>query len=280
MSKLIWATDIHLDCLNQGKARQFAKTLQEAVEANGGPLEAQVLITGDIATGKSLMHHLSQLRQSGGRSPIGLSLPPYFVCGNHDYWRSSFEETHRLCRLMTEKGIARWVTGMPPIRLSEKTVMTGVDGFYDCRAGSPLLPFEMNCWDRIIDLRGLDREALIRFCRENGEKLARLARDKLLEALPLVPDGGKVVFATHYPPFPEASRYRHNPAEAYALPWYTWAALGDVLLDVCDAHPTKNILVLCGHTHWEAQLSPRDNLLVRVGPADYGAPCIVDIIDV
>jgi predicted MPP superfamily phosphohydrolase len=56
--------------------------------------------------------------------------------------------------------------------------------------------------------------------------------------------------------------------------------VGEVLLEVADAHPDRELLVLCGHTHGGAGVQVRPNLRVVVGAAEYGQPATQDIIDV
>ncbi len=277
-NNLVWLTDVHLDCLSDSKVMAFARRLQAEV-VRLGELETAVIITGDISTCSSLRHHLALLRPTGPRKPGGLQAPPYFVLGNHDFWKGTFEESYRQARGITEKGIATWLTEHSPIRLNDTTTLTGVDGIYDARVGNPLSDrIQMNCWQRILDFRGLDREAIVRLVRGMGERLARMAKDKLLEAISLTPEGGRVVFATHYPPFEEAHIYRGEIGDAASQPWYTWIALGDVLREVSTQHPNHRFLVLAGHTHGHANVFPLPNLQVRVGQAEYGKPWIADVI--
>ncbi len=57
-------------------------------------------------------------------------------------------------------------------------------------------------------------------------------------------------------------------------------AVGEVLRSVMAAHPHRELLVLCGHTHGEGEVQILPNLFVRTGGARYGAPRIEDIIDI
>lgn len=54
------------------------------------------------------------------------------------------------------------------------------------------------------------------------------------------------------------------------LPFFSCAAVGAVLLEAADAHPTKQIEVYCGHTHSPGLTALRPNLVVHTGGARYG----------
>ena len=50
--------------------------------------------------------------------------------------------------------------------------------------------------------------------------------------------------------------------------------MGDVLMDTAQANLDIEFLVLCGHTHGEAEFLALDNLTVRAGGAEYYRPVI------
>jgi predicted MPP superfamily phosphohydrolase len=55
--------------------------------------------------------------------------------------------------------------------------------------------------------------------------------------------------------------------------------VGEVMQKVMRAHPTSNLLVLCGHTHGGGELQVQDNLRVLTGEAQYGKPRINRILE-
>lgn len=120
--KISWLTDIHLDLLNQGQRSAFyARILEHGSEA--------VLITGDIAEPPLLMAVLQELS-------VHIARPIYFVLGNHDYYHNNIAQTgeavNKLCQQHT---LLNWLTVAGMHRLTQKTVIVGVDGWADCRYG-------------------------------------------------------------------------------------------------------------------------------------------------
>ena len=55
---------------------------------------------------------------------------------------------------------------------------------------------------------------------------------------------------------------------------------GDVLLDMMRDRPDQDMMVLCGHTHHSGTVQMLPNLQVLTGTAEYGAPCIAQILEV
>ncbi len=82
----------------------------------------------------------------------------------------------------------------------------------------------------------------------------------------------RVVVATHVPPFHGATWHDGRPSDNQWLPWFSCAATGEVLLEAAAAHPDRELLVLCGHTHGSGEYAPTGNLRVLTGGAVYGAP--------
>ena len=58
------------------------------------------------------------------------------------------------------------------------------------------------------------------------------------------------------------------------------AAWGDVARRIMRAHPTTQLLMLCGHTHGGGEFKALDNLHVSTGEARYGSPTIQRIVEV
>ena len=64
------------------------------------------------------------------------------------------------------------------------------------------------------------------------------------------------------------------------LPFFSCKAMGDVLLEMSEAHPNCQILVLCGHTHGGGEVQVTENLRVVTGAAEYGRPEIQEVLQV
>lgn len=284
--RLVWATDIHLDWLNHPQASQrFGEYLRE--ETSG---EAFVL-TGDLSEAPSLVHHLQELQD-------GLQRSTYFVLGNHDYYKGSFESV--------EKAAAKfelWLDHGEVHKLTEKVALVGSEGWYDAEFGYPMAPkFGMTDWQAIEDLSKLPgtpfgirritivdgkvrdvfldeaaRQRVIDVCRERARDFAERARASLLNALESFE---RVIFATHYPPFEGATWHNGDLSGAAWKPWFSSKVMGEMLLEVADAHPDRKILVLCGHTHSSGTYTPRENLQVLTGASVYGAPDLAGILDI
>jgi hypothetical protein len=53
-----------------------------------------------------------------------------------------------------------------------------------------------------------------------------------------------------------------------------------VLRELAAAYPERQIVVLCGHTHDRCRVRIADNLEVRTGAVDYGAPRVEEVLEV
>src|SRR5262249_22167751 len=87
----------------------------------------------------------------------------------------------------------------------------------------------------------------------------------------------KIMVLTHVPPFKEACLYEGKISGDDWLPYFSSKVIGDLLTTVAQQNPKIEFLVLCGHTHSEANVC-YDNLVVEVGKAKYCQPEIQKII--
>ena len=123
-----------------------------------------------------------------------------------------------------------------------------------------------------LDKRGLRRAM---------ESLAQEAADHFAKVLPdAVSRYREVIAVTHVPPFREAAWHQGKPSGDDFLPYFASKIVGDVMLGVMRSHPNAKLLVLCGHTHGEGELTVLDNFYVWTGGADYGSPRIQRILTV
>jgi len=285
--RLVWATDIHLNFLRHSEgARYFGEYLHGETQGEA------FLVTGDISEAPVLEHHLRELQR-------GLTRPLYFVLGNHDYYKGSFTKSQQVA-----SAFASWLDHGEVHKLTEGVALVGSEGWYDAMYGDPMVArFGMTDWRDIEDLAELPgspfgvrtlhrvegktvrevvldraaRQRVIDVCRERSRDFANRARERLTDALGSFK---RVIFATHVSPFEGATWHEGKISDKTWIPWFSSKFMGDVLLEVADAHPNQKIITLCGHTHSSGLYSPRENLHVLTGEAVYGSPDVAGIFDI
>jgi predicted phosphohydrolase len=260
---LSWATDIHLDHVqSSGASRAFGQKLRaEAPDSRG------LVVSGDIAEADCLRTHLLELQ-------AGFSGPVYFVLGNHDYYRGSFDrvdaETEELTR--SQHSLV-WLT-KGPISLDPGVALVGNEGWYDARHGDEQTPLALTDFVRIADLfeaQDHSRLRLLECIRARADASAATLRVHLEQVLSW-PETRAILVVTHIPPYRQAAWHRGKTPDEIWAPFFSSRATGDVLSDMAARHPQITFRVLCGHTHSSGVHTPRDNLIVYTGAADYGAP--------
>lgn len=256
MKNIAWATDIHLDRLTE---RDFLEYKEYLKELNPDAF----IISGDIAEGEVVCRSLKDFDKS-------FDFPIYFVLGNHDFYHSSFAKVEENIRsLIKDSKNLHWLSESGVVKLNDSTALIGIEGWGDAQNGN--LNFSEGSSRDILaiaDYKGLDRDEIKMFLQEKGENYARKLKPFLLEA---VENFEKVIFVTHVPPFVEVCFDRNlNICKDFKLPFYTCKAIGDLLLELMNANPTRKIDVLCGHTHENADVRILENLRVRVKESGYG----------
>ncbi|MGJ3239713.1 MAG: metallophosphoesterase family protein [Anaerolineae bacterium] len=264
MTHLAWMTDIHLNFLGTTQIEDWLQQLKrETFQA--------LLITGDIGEADSLKDYLIRMH---GR----LGVPIYFVLGNHDYYRSSIANVRaNMHHLHDEHPSLIWLPIRGIVQLSERVGLIGhgswSDGGYGDFMASPII---LNDYVLIHDLCDLPRAELLGKLRELGQEAA----DYIAEILPIALEQyDQMLVALHVPPFQESCWHdgKTPPDEDAYLPHFTCKAVGDVLLQIADANPHKQLTVLCGHTHGTGVNDMRQNLQVITAGAEYGKPKIARI---
>jgi predicted phosphohydrolase len=277
--RVAWATDIHLDFLADPQVLDFAATLAaEQPEA--------VVLGGDLSHAELLEHHLRLLAQA-------IACPIYFVLGNHDYYGSSIAAVRQaVTELGARKPRLRWLPAQGVVALSEKTAMVGVDGWADARLGDPEhTPVILNDFIHIEDLvttldpavratpallRSSDRVHLHDKLRALGDAEATRCRELLRPALA---SHAHVLVVTHVPPFAAACWHDGQLSDDRWLPYFSCAAVGDVLRDLAITHPHRTLTVLCGHTHGAGEAQVEANLRVLTGGAVYRHPHLQQLLE-
>ncbi len=268
--KLAWATDIHLNFLDDLERRQFLEPINAQADA--------LVVTGDIAESNSVGEALRRMGDV-------LDMPVYFVLGNHDFYRGSIPKTRaEVARLAAESERLTYLTAGRVVELSPQTALVGHDGWADGRLGdfwgSKVF---LNDFVAIRELRlwkdeyTLDKPALRRMLEDLGDEAAAYLKSALVPAAGRYP---QVIVATHVPPFREAAWYRGRPSGDDYLPFFSCKAVGEVLLEAARSSPHCQLLVLCGHTHGGGEVQVRANLRVLTGPAEYGRPKIEQVLSV
>jgi hypothetical protein len=254
-----WLTDIHLNFMRPLALRAFYKRVK-------GERPDALFVTGDIGESDSVRRFVEEL---------GAIAPVYYVLGNHDYYRSSIDAV----RAALPPG---WLPAVGPVRLTERTVLVGIDGWGDARCGDLASTVQLSDWQLIEDFERAryDRDARVQLLQDLGTAEAFA----LGELLARVPASDRLVVLTHVPPFPEACVYAGAQSEPAWLPWFTCIATGEVLAEYARAHPTRQITVLCGHSHGIGTYTPEPNLEVRTGGwppdvEDYGNPVVQATLD-
>ena len=280
--KLLWCTDIHLDHMVTPAALQPV----ERARVFGEYLKTQdpdaILITGDIAEAPTVKDLLSSFAEGAGETPIA------FVLGNHDHYRGSIEQVGKTMRALKAPNLI-WMDEAQPIDLGSGISLVGQYAWYDGRLGDPMgsqvllydfssvreLRSEFKQYQWVYEADRGGRYRLLAKLRRLANEAAASARAKLLQALAT---HDKVIFLTHVAPYAGASWHMGKISDREWLPWFSCKTMGDMLEKVADAHPTKQILVLCGHNHSEGTYQHRPNLRVLTGIAEYGYPAVAGVL--
>lgn len=266
--RLAWMTDIHLNFLGTTQIEQFLQTIaDQAPDA--------VLITGDIGEAPTLQSYLVRIADT-------LQRPIYFILGNHDYYHGTIASVRdTVTQLHRSNAHLHWLPLCDVVPLSDDTALVGHGGWSDGGYGDFMNSSVMlNDYMLIQDLKMawmLGRDELHAKILELGQDAGDYLKPVLSQALNTY---SQVVVALHSPPFQETAWHEGNTPtddDPY-LPHFTCKAIGDILLACADAHPDKQMTVLCGHTHGRGERTIRPNLQVITGGAVYEQPTVQRIL--
>lgn len=261
--KFAWLTDIHLEFLTDQEAKLFFQKIVDAKTSG-------IFLTGDISITKNIYHHLTSMAKM-------LTVPIYFVLGNHDYYGGKISEmrqmvetiandSNNLCYLPTE-GV---------VELTESVCLIGHGSWADGRFGSSHnSDVFLNDYLKIEDFIGKGKAERFALLNQLGDQAAIYLEKSLRRAIELYIN---IYLLTHVPPFAETCWHNGAISDDDFLPHFACKAVGDILIKIMSSHPEKHLTVLCGHTHSDgiAQILP--NLQVKTGKAQYGQPEIQKII--
>lgn len=268
MKTLAIATDVHLNFVDRVGLAAFVDEIC-ATRADG------LLLTGDISEGPTLVQHLEVLH-------LGAKMPVYFVCGNHDFYRSSTSAVRRDLEALTRTHPDIHYLRMAVQQLSPTCALVGVDGWADARLGTPEHQrVELADWSFIQDYKDVsartDLHARKELAANYADREALLLHQQLSAA---VTWATRVLVLTHVPPFREATWHQGQHSDDDWLPWFSCKAVGDVLAAHAAKRSDVAFDVYCGHTHGRGTYQPSANLVVRSNAAVYGSPRVAGTLDV
>lgn len=265
--KLAWLTDVHLNFLDADERKKF---YQEIINTGCD----SVLLSGDIAEAPSITNLLQELSDF-------IERPVYFVLGNHDYYRGQIAPIRREMEALTQSNeYLFWLPASSPLQLDTDTLLVGQDGWADGRLGDyHNSQVTLNDSRMITDLfqeKILGRSQLLAKIQQLADYDASQLQEQLIQAISRHPR--RIIVLTHIPPFAEACLHEGKISNDDWLPYFSSKASGDVLMNICTAHPNIDFLAFCGHTHSKARYCSLPNLIVEAGHAEYHRPEIQKII--
>lgn len=265
MHRVAWLTDLHLNFVEED---EFTRLIEEvsATAANS------IWIGGDIAEAHDVVSWLSVLEEK-------VDAPMFVVLGNHDFYYGGIESVRTNVREFANDSdkLTFLTTTAKPIPLTERTALVGHDGWADAREGDYNRSLVMmNDYLLIEELAAFSKQDRLAELHRLGDEAADHIRKQLLQALP---EFEQVFVLTHVPPFRAACWYQGRISDDEWAPHFICQALGRAILDVASIFPTKEITVLCGHTHSPGECQPARNVRVITGAAEYGHPTITRTFD-
>ncbi len=263
-TRICWMTDLHLD-------QAGGKSTTELLNKLAGSEYDIALITGDIASSRHLPEHLTMLAKACGHSPL------YVTLGNHDHYGSSIAETReqlsRLCRQITN---LHHLSSQGAVDLGNQTVLVGGDGWADGQwRGHKTENIHSPDHYSIGDFRKLGYRERLNKMRSLGSESTSSIRARLKPALR---SSRRIIVANHIPAFRTSALFGGKPCDSNHQPHFVQATLGAMLIGMARENPTKQFLVLSGHTHSYCSDQILSNLTSIVGGHRKYKPEIQDIL--
>lgn len=260
---MLWTSDLHLD----HASAPVRESLLNGMRDSSGDV---LVVTGDTSVARRLVSDLEIIADAAAR-------PLYFVLGNHDHYGGNVAAVRdAVLALAARRPDIRWLPPAGVVALNSGTALVGVDGWADGRHGDPRhTRFVLND-DRLIgELAALDSRRAKLVVKQTLADADAQRLQALLDRA--VATATTVVIATHVPPFPEALPKTGRLADPDWLPILVCGATGAVIRITAAAHPDRQFLVLCGHTHVPMDVRISANLRCIVAGARYGQPTVRSI---
>lgn len=245
--KIVWLTDTHL--LPWQRKKLVFNIRKEKPDA--------VFITGDISvSGLTVVDDLNYLSDN-------LTIPIYFVCGNHDLWFSTFDSVKAMVKeLCARKQNLFWLTKSDIIYLNEDVAIIGADGWFDVRTNySRLIKYFLDCIF-IHDFRKLKgiKEKVFKF-----REMADASANKLSKKIKIASKTHKKIYLlTHFPPWKEAQN-KSFFKDLWMIYNINYNLGKNIENDMSNPSVSSSITVLCGHTHDPITIQVSKNIECKVG---------------
>lgn len=248
---LAFATDLHLERVTEYRRRAFYRSLSDS------DFDALV-ITGDISVARWLPIHLRCIAEACQPRPV------YFVLGNHDFYGSSFEAVDRaVADVCAQHSNLHHLGGGEIVPLTADSALIGHRGWADARAGFGIETF-VRSPDRhhIRDFQGQSHSGVLQKMESLGKASGRYFQAILPKALSQY---RQVWIATHVPPFYQAAFFNGRTCAWSKQPHFMNSSAGGVILKLAKCYPSKNVMVMSGHTHSPLAVKVANNVEIRVG---------------
>lgn len=260
-SKYIWLTDTHFNFLESYKIIEFFLELKFQ-DPDG------IFLTGDISNGPNVCKHLHWLQRI-------VDKPIYFVLGNHDYYRSSFQMVEQsVSELVNSNHDLHYMNVENYISLNQDTALIGHNGWYDAKWHDPLLPVVFLAdWYFIDDFKlGQGNEGRMQIMRDRAAVAAQSIGKNLVSALR---EHSTVYLLTHFPPWPY---YQYGIMDNFWKPFNSSKIIAETIEDIMKHLPHKKLIVLAGHTHEARYTKVAHNIELHVAKAELKKSSIGNII--
>lgn len=256
-NKITWITDPHLNFLPAGQENLYLHGLAQQLRPGDS-----IVLTGDIAEGPSVERYMMKWKEIIQARQGHL----YFVLGNHDFYYSSIATVREH---MADSLGDCW---LPAVGIADldggHTCLVGHDGWYDgLYADWMKSTVWLNDYECIKEFLPRLKAEKLNLCRD----LAREAAGHVAKQVDLAVTKGfkKIFVATHVPPFRENSVYKGKISDDNWLPHFSSKIMGDTLLQLAKTYPNVYFVVLCGHSHGQAEYYPTENMESHTGFAEY-----------
>jgi Icc protein len=259
MTRVAWLTDLHLNFVAPREVDRFLMR----VEAERPDW---VLIGGDIGEAHDVARYLRRIKSR-------VSCQIAFVLGNHDFYRGSIARVRaEMAELCRETPRLVYLSDADVVELDANLGLVGHDGWADARVGdyerSDVMLNDYLLIEELAFASKRDRRVLL-------EQLGDEAAAHIRRVLPMALERyEQVMLLTHVPPLREACWHQGAISDDEWSPHFTCLAVGNAILEIMRQWPSRQLTVLCGHTHSPGECRPLDNVVILTGEARYGAPAI------